>query len=74
MWRKKKAPGHGLEKLCSLAFAAFQLRAHPGEDCGADRRRACSFNVSTSRTPPAVADTRMRYASFFFTSEAHFWV
>ena len=31
-------------------------------------RKACSFSVSRSRTPPAVADTRIRCASCLFTS------
>ena len=32
------------------------------------------FSVSTSRMPPAVADTEVRCASFLFTSETSGWL
>ena len=55
-------------RRCLQAASEAKVCSPPGRTPPERLRKACSFSVSTSRTPPAVADTRMRCASFLFTS------
>jgi hypothetical protein len=74
--QQKRGADRSRRPPLTLASALVQPQAASGSHvCSSHRRKApprlrkaCSFNVSSSRTPPAVADTRMRCASFFFMS------
>src|SRR5262245_46587123 len=57
------------EVVSILVYAASNVFSSTRQKPPERLRNASCFSVSTSRTPPAVADTRMRCASFLFTSE-----